>query len=183
MSTTFPHTRKSSLGYNIEQVEDFLEEAKRAYTADRAELVVIDSQSIRRIAFGMQKGGYSPVHVDSALERLEDAFASRERERAIRSMGEQAWFAEARAVIQEIDARLTRPIGHRFDRVNFLTAGYSCKDVDRFADRLAKHLRDDQAISIGELRGATFRTKHGGYREAQVDLLIDSAVSAVLSIR
>jgi len=41
---------------------------------------------IRTTAFAMQKGGYSTSHVDAALERLEDAFASRERDRAFQQM-------------------------------------------------------------------------------------------------
>ncbi len=183
MSTTFPRTRKSRLGYNIEQVEDFLYEAKRAYTADRAELMVIDAQGVRQVAFQMQKGGYSPVHVDAALERLEDAFAARERERAFQSMGQNAWYSETRRMKREIVERLGRPIGHRFDRVNILTVGYNRKEVDRLAGYLGRALADDKPINVDELRMATFRPQHGGYREAQVDLLIDSAVAVILAVR
>ena len=80
MSTTFPRSRKSQPGYNVEQVEDFLEEARRAYTSDRPDVTVVSAATIRTTAFAMQKGGYSPSAVDAALERLEDAFAVRERE-------------------------------------------------------------------------------------------------------
>ena len=88
VSTTFPRSRKSVHGYKVDEVEDFLEEARRAYTADRGELGVVTATSIRRTAFSMQKGGYSTTHVDAALERLEDAFAARERERAERERAE-----------------------------------------------------------------------------------------------
>lgn len=90
MSTTFPRARKSKPGYNVDQVEDFLEEARRAYTADRGDLGVVTAASIRRTAFALQKGGYSTSHVDAALERLEDAFAARERERAFATTGDAA---------------------------------------------------------------------------------------------
>ena len=40
MSTTFPRARKSRLGYNVDQVEDFLEDARRAYAADPSEPTV-----------------------------------------------------------------------------------------------------------------------------------------------
>ena len=73
MSTTFPRARRPELGYNVEQVEDFLEEARRAYGAAPGELTVVTAESIRHTAFGMQKGGYSTKPVDAALERLEDA--------------------------------------------------------------------------------------------------------------
>ena len=55
MSTTFPRARKSKPGYNVDQVEDFLEEARRAYTADRGDLGVVTAASIRRTAFALQK--------------------------------------------------------------------------------------------------------------------------------
>ncbi len=183
VSTTFPRTRKSRLGYNIEQVEDFLYEAKRAYTAERGELVVIDANSVRQVAFRMQKGGYSPVHVDAALERLEDAFAARERERAFQSIGQTAWYSETRRMRREIVERLSRPAGQRFDRVHPLAVGYRRKEVDRLAGYLSKILADDRPANVDELRMATFRPQHGGYREAQVDLLIDSAVAVILAVR
>ena len=97
MSSTFPRTRPSKLGYNVDEVEDFLEDARAAYTTQRTDVAVITAESIRRTAFSMQKGGYSPGHVDAALERLEDAFANRERERVVADVGDDEWFAKARA--------------------------------------------------------------------------------------
>ena len=97
MSTTFPRIRKSRLGYNVDQVEDFLEEARRAYTAAVDQPNVLGADNIRIMAFAMQKGGYSTTHVDAALERLEEAFASRERERVVASEGDAAWYAKARS--------------------------------------------------------------------------------------
>ncbi|HAM27347.1 MAG TPA: DivIVA domain-containing protein [Microbacteriaceae bacterium] len=183
MSTTFPRTRNSRRGYSIDQVEDFLEDARRAYSAEVTVPAVVTSQSIRQMAFDMQKGGYSAVHVDAALERLEDAFASRERERAIQVQGDEAWYTEAKAIAQEILNRLARPVGHRFDRTSFLTNGYHRKDVDAFADRLVKYFQDGKPMSIEEVRTITFRPKKGGYREAQVDLLIDAVVDVMLAVR
>ena len=79
---TFPRSRKSTWGYDVNEVEDFLEDARRAYAADRSQPTVLTADSIRHIAFTMRKGGYSTTAVDAALERLEDAFAAREREKA-----------------------------------------------------------------------------------------------------
>ncbi|HNP16649.1 MAG TPA: DivIVA domain-containing protein, partial [Terrimesophilobacter sp.] len=73
MSSTFPRTRKSRRGYDIDEVEEFLEEARRVYNAEPGAPTVLGSEEIRRTAFSLQKGGYSPAHVDAALERLEDA--------------------------------------------------------------------------------------------------------------
>ncbi|MHB1172918.1 MAG: DivIVA domain-containing protein [Lacisediminihabitans sp.] len=183
MSTTFPRTRKSRRGYNVEQVEDFLEEARRAYSADRSAPTVVNAENIRTMAFAMQKGGYSTTHVDAALERLEDAFAGRERERALEESGDQAWYTEARGTAQQILDRLARPVGHRFDRVSILSNGYHRKDVDAFADRLVRYFRDGKPMSINEVRTIAFRPQKGGYREPQIDLLLDSVVNVMLAVR
>jgi DivIVA domain-containing protein len=183
VSTTFPRTRKSRRGYSIDQVEDFLEEARRAYSSEPTEPGVVNAANIRQMAFSLQKGGYSPVHVDAALERLEDAFASRERERAIQERGDEAWYTEARTIAREILDRLGRPAGHRFDHAGFLSNGYHRGDVDAFADRLTSYFQDGKPMSIDEVRTVAFRAKRGGYREAQVDLLLDAVVNVMLAVR
>ena len=183
MSTTFPRTRKSKLGYNVDQVEDFLEEARRAYTADRGELAVVNATSIRTMAFAMQKGGYSTAHVDAALERLEDAFASRERERAFASQGDAAWYAEARTAAQEILDRLARPEGQRFTRQGPLSTGYHVKDVDAFSQRLVDYFQNGKPMSVDQVRTVAFRSTKRGYSETQVDLLLDSVIGVMLAVR
>lgn len=183
MSTTFPRSRKSRSGYSVDQVEDFLEEARRAYAADRGELSVVNAASIRRTAFAMQKGGYSTSHVDAALERLEDAFAARERERAFATSGDSAWYAEARTSAQQILDRLTRPGGKRFSRVSGFTTGYDRKDVDAFADRLVGYFQHGKPLSVDQVRTTVFRSKKGGYNETQVDLLLDAVIDVMLAVR
>ena len=183
MSTTFPRVRRSEIGYDIEQVEDFLEEARRAYGARRGEPTVVSATSIRHTALAMQKGGYSTSHVDAALERLEDAFSNRERERFLAEHGEEAWYSDARARAQEVLDRLARPAGERFTRVGPLTGGYDIGDVDAFADRLTQYFQDGVTLSIAQVREAAFRPKRGGYLEAQVDMLIDTVVDVMLAVR
>lgn len=183
MSTTFPRTRKSRAGYDVDEVEDFLEEARRAYSADRAAPVIVTAESIRHTAFDMQKGGYSVVHVDAALERLEDAFAARERERAMAEVGDAAWYGRARETAQEVLDRLDRPERHRFRRVNLLTLGYHPKDVDAFGDELTNYFQDGAPMSVDQVRTVAFRTKRGGYSEAQVDLLLDGVIDVMLAVR
>ena len=180
--STFPRSPKSAPGYDVEQVDEFLETARRAYDGDDAapELTAAD---IRHTAFSMAKGGYSTTHVDAALERLEDAFAARERETARARKGDAAWFEEARTTAQVVLNRLDRPLGHRFDRVSFLTLGYNRNDVDRFANRLVRYFQDGRPMSVEEVRTVTFREQRGGYREAQVDLLLDSVTDVMLAVR
>jgi DivIVA domain-containing protein len=179
--STFPRSPKSKLGYDVEQVDAFLESARTAY--DDASSSRLTAAEIRHTAFSMQKGGYSTTHVDAALERLEDAFAAREREAARAAKGDATWFEEARTTAQEILNRLDRPVGHRFDRVSILTLGYHRQDVDRFANRLVKYFQDGRPMSVDEVRTVTFREQRGGYREIQVDLLLDSVTDVMLAVR
>ena len=83
------------------------------------------AESIRTQAFAMQKGGYSTSHVDAALERLEDAFASRERERAFARRGRRRPGTRKRPdTAQVILDRLARARhGAGFRRVGALTIG------------------------------------------------------------
>jgi DivIVA domain-containing protein len=183
VSTTFPRARRPELGYNVEQVEDFLEEARRAYGAAPGELTVVTAESIRHTAFGMQKGGYSTKPVDAALERLEDAFFQRERERKLKEFGDEAWYAQARTTAREILGRLARPAGTRFDRVGRLTNGYHRGDVDEFADQVVAYFQDGLPITVDEVRTVAFRPQRGGYREAQVDFVLDAIVEVMLAVR
>ena len=182
MSTTFPRTRGSQRGYSVAEVEDFLEDARRAYS-DESGMSVVNSESIRRTAFTMQKGGYSPTHVDAALERLEDAFAARERERAFAQVGDAAWYAKARTEAQTILDRLARDPGHRFSRVGPLTTGYNPKDVDAFADRLVGYFQHGKPMSVDQVRTVVFRSVKRGYNETQVDLLLDAVIDVMLAVR
>jgi DivIVA domain-containing protein len=181
--STFPHTRKSKLGYDTEQVDEFLQTARRAYDGDSPDAPTLTAADIRHTAFGMEKGGYSTTHVDAALERLEDAFSAREREAARADKGEAALFEEARTTAQVILNRLDRPIGHRFDRASVFTYGYNRADVDRFSARLARYFQDGKPMSVEEVRTVTFRPQRGGYKEIQVDLLLDGVTDVMLAVR
>ncbi|MFC7430652.1 MULTISPECIES: DivIVA domain-containing protein [unclassified Agrococcus] len=181
MSATFPKVRRGQLGYDIEQVEDFLEDARRAYASDSP--TALDSSQIRQASFALAKSGYSPAHVDAALERLEEAFANRERERGIAAQGESAFFESIRSQAEETLARLQRADGERFRRVGSLTKGYKVAEVDAFAARLAHYLEDGPEITPREVRTVQFAAQRGGYDEDQVDLVLDSVVSLMLAVR
>ncbi|WP_229715500.1 DivIVA domain-containing protein [Subtercola lobariae] len=188
VSQTFPVSRKSSMGYNVDEVEKFLSDARAAYEAqgDPAHIdqdAELDSRSIRRASFSLQKGGYSTAHVDAALERLEDAFSARERARAMHEIGDEKWYTLSRDRAREIVARLERSRGHRFRRVGILTGGYDRGDVDDFCDVIISYFREGAVVTIEDIRGAVFRPKLGGYNEAQVDMVLDAVVDVMLSVR
>jgi DivIVA domain-containing protein len=181
VSTTFPRARK--LGYDIDQVEDFLEDARRAYHAQPGEQTLVTAETIRQQAFLMKKHGYAPSHVDAALERLEDAFAVKERERAFREKGDQAWYAEARNDAQVLLDRVVRPRGRRFRRVGIFTLGYAVREVDQLTDRVSAYFQAGRPLSIEDLRTAAFPSQRGGYNEAQVDVVIDNVIEVMLAVR
>lgn len=183
MSTTFPRARRPKLGYKIEQVEEFLQTARSVYDGTAGAGTTLRADDIRHTAFAMQKNGYSTPHVDAALERLEDAFAAREREQAAQEMGDAAWFQSARSSAQEILNRISRPAKQRFQRVSFLTTGYSVDDVDRFATRLAAYFEKGTPVSVDDVRTVVFRPQRGGYREVQVDIVLDAVVDVMLAVR
>ena len=182
VSTTFPRTSKKMLGYNLKQVEEFLDSTRQAYDAAE-ETDPLTAADIRHTAFAMQKGGYSPSHVDAALERLEDAFALRERERATADAGPEAWLDEARQTAQVLINRLGRPAGHRFSRTSFFSTGYNRAEVDRLATKLVNYFQDGNPVTVDDVRTAVFRPQRAGYREAQVDLVLDGVVDVMLAVR
>lgn len=184
VDSTFPHARKPRLGYNTAQVEEFLQRARRAYDGTaRPDDEPLTSEQIRLTAFAMQKNGYSTDHVDAALSRLEDAFAAQERQVAARLHGDEAWLREARMTAQVVSNRLARPEGERFERMNPLVLGYSVREVDQFSERLTRYFRDGWPISVEDVRSVVFATQRGGYREAQVDLVLDAVIDVMLAVR
>lgn len=181
--STFPTARKSVLGYNTEEVDRFLARAREAYDSAEGATEPLTAAEIRHTAFAMRKGGYVTESVDAALERLEDAFAAREREAATASGGQEPWLRDARTTAQVIINRLGRPDGHRFQRTGVLSHGYSPAEVDRFAARLLRYFQDGRPMSVEEVRTIVFRPKRRGYHEAQVDMLLDSVTDVMLAVR
>jgi DivIVA domain-containing protein len=183
MANTFPRSRRTKLGYRAEEVDQFLSVARRAYDAPPGTITGIDARTIRRTAFPMEKGGYSTAHVDAALERLEDAFALRERNHAVKAQGEKRWFSEARSTAAEILERVSRPDGERFQHAGGLAIGYDIGEVDRFCARLQRYFKDGTPMAIDEVRTVAFLPRRGGYAEWQVDLLLDAVVDVMLAVR
>jgi DivIVA domain-containing protein len=131
----------------------------------------------------MKRGGYTPAAVDSALERLEDAFAARERDRALAELGNQGAYDRARGDAQVILDRFVRARGRRFKRVGVLTTGYSVRDVDAFADRVVRYLQQGAPLAVDDVRGSVFGRQKGGYQETQVDVVLDAVVDLLQAVK
>jgi DivIVA domain-containing protein len=179
---TFPRVTRGARGYNTTEVDAFIAEARIAYDSNIAGASTLTSHAIRDMSFALHKGGYSTRHVDGALERLETAFAERERAVALATMGEAAWLERASQLSAVLTARFSRPAKHRFTRAGILTQGYAIKDVDAFADRVVAYLLHGEPLSVADVRSVTFRAARGGYEESQVDAVLDSLVDLLLSL-
>ena len=111
-----------------------------------------------------------------------DAFAAREREYALSRLGARAWVAETRDTAQVVLDRVSRPRGQRFERVGLLHFGYSVAEVDIVADRIARYLAAGEPVTPEQVRSVAFRIQRGGYREAQVDAVLDAVVEVMLAV-
>ncbi|MFE7196183.1 DivIVA domain-containing protein [Microbacterium oxydans] len=167
-------------GYHRAAVDTFLASARRAFEEGGADL---SAEDVRTASFPLVKNGYVVADVDAALGRVEDAFAARERERVVRAQGAGAWVERAREDAQVILDHLARPRRHRFARTGVLTFGYRLDEVDHVSTRIVRYLRDGDPLTAEQLRSAAFRMQRGGYREEQVDALLDATIDVILAVR
>jgi len=165
-------------GYHRAAVDTFLAAARAAFEGDADDLGAAD---VRVASFPLVKNGYVVAEVDAALGRVEDALAARARDRAVRSQGAGAWVEQARDDAQIILDHLARPKRQRFARTGVL--GYRIDEVDHVGTRIARYLRDGEPLTAEQLRSAAFRMQRGGYREEQVDALLDATVDVILAVR
>lgn len=172
-SEPFQRVPRLARGYDRGQVEDFLDRAKRVWDAGGPPGQVT-AWHIRTVGFDLRRGGYEVAAVDSALDRIEDAFAAREARAGAVDLSD----AEAK-----VTARLRRQPGDRFPRAQGLSLGYRPGDVDALLQLVRAHLLDGQVLAVDDVRGAVFRGVRGkaGYREAPVDAYLDRVVDVMRS--
>lgn len=184
-SSPFARVDRRRVGYNMRQVDRFLTRARRCYNLDDPDGEVITSAEVRSTAFGRAKGGYEPQAVDAALDRLEDVFAQRERDRFIEENGEDAWLRGIGRTAAILRRRLHRPAGERFRRpTRVRSTSYDVEDVDRLCDELLGYLENSVPMSVDVVRRAVFREVRGneGYEESQVDAFMDRVVELMAGI-
>lgn len=181
VSSIFSEVGKRQRGYQKDQVDVFMERARQAFD-EEAGASPLSSDEIRNTGFDLAKYGYSLSEVDAALERLENAFALRERDRAIAQIGAERWREQARQTALVIVKRLRRPAHQKFNRGGVLSVGYDCDQVDAFADEIITLFTAGSTLTVDEVRSVVFRRKSRGYSEQQVDALLDRTVAVLLAI-
>ncbi|MFN3865723.1 MAG: DivIVA domain-containing protein [Demequina sp.] len=183
MADLFPRVGAFALGYRVAEVEEYFHEARSAYeqpgTAD--DLAAID---VRRASFDLKRGGYSTAAVDSALDRLEVAFAVRVRERYVKQHGQDAWMAELAHRAQALYPRLRRPAGQRFATPPTLRTGYDRTEVDAVMDRLTAFFDQGKPLTAEDIRALTFKRRRSwaAYEERVVDAYLARAVDILLGV-
>lgn len=180
----FPDARGRSKGYAKAPVDAFLAQARAAFEGSAPEgSPLIDAAVVREVAFPLVRHGYAIPAVDTALGRIEDAFAARERETLMAQLGPDEWVARARANAQEILDRISRPRRRRFARTSVMRFGYRVDEVDIVADRLRRYLTAGEPLAVEQVRNVAFRMQRRGYRETQVDALLDAVIDVILAVR
>jgi DivIVA domain-containing protein len=176
----FPEASGREKGYDKAPVDEFMARARAAFEATNPELSADD---VRHAAFPVVRHGYSIAAVDAALGRIEDAFAARERESVVNSRGAKEWVGQTRETAQVILDRLSRPRGQRFERVRGIGYGYRVDEVDVVCDKIARYLETGESVTVEQVRAVAFRMQRRGYREAQVDAVLDAVVEVMLAVR
>jgi DivIVA domain-containing protein len=178
----FRQVGRLQTGYETEQVESFFDHARRVYEGDDS--VPLTAKDVRMTAFDLVRGGYDPVHVDAALDRLERAFVSRQRTEYVATHGQQAWMDHLAAQARTLYGRLTRPDGERFSRARRGEAAYDPEDVDALCHRLVDYFDHGHPLTSDEVRNVTFRRRAGsrGYAEPPVDAFCARAVEVLLGV-
>lgn len=176
----FPLEKGRTKGYERKAVDAFLLRARSAF--EDGGQGGISAATIRAVSFPMVRRGYSVVAVDTALARIENAFAARQRDQVIATDGPAAWLDNARRDAQVVLDRLSRPEKQRFDRVGFGRWGYRVDEVDIVADKISAYFTAGTPISAEQVRSVAFRMQRGGYSETQVDAVLDAVVEVMLAV-
>ncbi len=174
MSNNFPTAGAKELGYEPGQVDAVINQARVQFAEPNSN--IIDAKNLRTAQFDLVADGYQIDAVDAALDRLDDAFAQREKQRLAANLNSVDAFDEVDKIRKLIKGRVRRPNGKKLARAGLFAKGYSVRQVDQFLTRVGLRLSGKAELSISELRSVTFKPKWGGYIENQVDALIDKTV-------
>ncbi|MBM6980649.1 MAG: DivIVA domain-containing protein [Bifidobacterium thermophilum] len=186
---------KRKWGYDVPQVDEFLERAHKLYDSEGMQLTQKD---IQNVSFEMRKGGYAIAQVDAALARLERAVVDKQTTWEITQHGRVAWKAQTEDLYRQIATHAQRPERKRFAAGEGKQPSYDRKQVDRLVDQIvdkaAAELGVDGAdrdqskkdIDLNAQRVANeiFTQRRGkrGYDERQVDYYINACVQLLSRI-
>lgn len=175
--TIFKRASRNKYGYEVGQVEGFIEFARRQFADPK--LTLVSAAQVRQNEFDLAKGGYDVADVDAGIDRLEDVFAKRELARQRVQLGDHMMRSRLERFVATLRGRLDLKPGHRFTHRTWLLRGYSRREVDAFCALVASHLETGESMSVQDVRTTVFKAKRGGYAENEVDAFIDRVVEVL----
>jgi DivIVA domain-containing protein len=178
----FRTVSRFSSGYDPDQVDTFFTHARRVYEGNGSE--PLNANEVRRVAFDLVRGGYATASVDAALDRLERAFVTRQRQEILTAHGQQAWMEHMAGRARTLYERLRRSDGERFAPARRREQGYDLDDVDDLCHRLIEYFDRGTPLTSDEIRHATFgrASGHNAYGEGAVDAFLERAVEVLVGV-
>lgn len=197
-----PLADKNKWGYDIDQVDEFLDRAHQLYDAPLPQL---NQEDIQNVLFTLVRGGYDIEAVDRALLRLEQAAVDKQTSYEISSEGRVAWRTKTVQLAQTLMPRANADNGYRFADGHGKEPSYDRKQVDSFVVNAVTRICDElgieypQAVSSSNFDSDedftpryvstilfTQRKGDRGYDEGQVDMYVNrisQVVSRIVSFR
>jgi DivIVA domain-containing protein len=171
----FPLTKGLVKGYDVAQVEAFLQQAVNG---------TLRATDIRSAGFDLVRRGYDVTAVDAALDRLEDDSGRRERDADQSRLGAHGFYDHVTGHARTLRDRLRRPHGDRFPRAATLAPAYDVTAVDELCDQLAEYFDGQLAMSADQVRTVSFQGRRGsrGYSEPSVDRFLDQVVEIMTQV-
>lgn len=186
---------KRKLGYNVAQVNAFLERAHTLYESDDDRLT---QQDIQDVSFDLERNGYIIGQVDAALSRLERAVVDKCTARELAQCGRVVWKARADALYKKLLQHAQRDYRNRFEGGAPHRPSYARKQVDimvdQALDKIAVMLDHEiewetdettlAAIDASYVSNVIFtqRTGKRGYDERQVDYYLNACIRLLSSL-
>lgn len=180
---------KHKIGYNVAQVDAFLERAHTWYENGDASLT---QEDIQEVSFNLATDGYDIDQVDAALARLENVIVDKKSETELATLGRVACKAQAYDQYRDLLKHALREEGERFASGISRKPSYDRQQVDdlinQVMDKLAVMLSmnpqwnsDDETlanIDADFVSNVLFTQRSGkrGYHERQVDYYLHACV-------
>ncbi len=185
---------KHKWGYNVAQVDEFLDRTHTLYESDTP---MLNQEDIQLASFDLEKDGYVISQVDAVLIRLEKAVVDKRTQYALSTTGQDAWQDDLLALARTLQERAEAPEKQRFSRGTHHQPSYDVRQVDQIVAQSWTHIarvigittslqpaEGSQEISAQRVSNVIFTQRKGrhGYSEASVDAYLNRCVQVLTRI-
>lgn len=193
-SATIARAGKRKWGYDVGQVDAFLERAHTLYEDDEPKM---SQEDIQNVSFALEKDGYVISQVDAALNRLEKAVVDKQTQWDVTHFGRVAWRAATEQLAHSLYGRADRPEKNRFEPGASRHPSYDRKQVDRLVNQVIGKIKRelgeskesesdavrkiDAELTSTRVSNIIFTQRIGkrGYSERQVDAYLNRAIQVL----